>query len=258
MNRPPATRESTGERRALRAAREPGPIDISPEVRDALIRILTLEATPKKTAIDPSPILSLEAVDTLEAYLRARMPDDALAIYAARTPALKVFDLAKIGTLSEEAWEGGLSKARIVLGPWGKLFVCIPRRPEKGYPLRVTFFDPDDHTEANPSTLAEWLDRVFEALVDQRAEDFDEDDLFFDEDESAPEEVSWVPRLERTVILPSTHDEKAGRRVRHARFGEGVIRRSLPEGGKLEIDFGDAGVKVLVAKYVVELHDRDA
>ncbi len=255
MNRP-ATRESTGERRALRAAREPGPLYLTPEVRDALIRILTLEASPQ-SAIDPSPILSLEAVDTLEEYLRARMPDDALAIYAARTPALAVFDLAKIGTLSEQAWGEGLSKARIVLGTWGKVLVCIPRRPEKGYPLRVTFFDPDDHTEANPSTLAEWLNRVFENILEQRVQNIDDDDLFFGEEEQAGEGLAWYPRLERTLVMPVARDEKAGRRVRHARFGEGVIRRSLSEGDKLEIDFGDVGVKVLVAKYVTEL-DGDA
>jgi hypothetical protein len=221
-------------------------------VRDALIRILTLEASPQST-IDPSPILSLEAVDTLEEYLRARMPDDALAVYAAHTPALANFDLGKVGTLSEQAWEAGLSKARIVVGIWGKVFVCIPRRPDKGYPLRVTFFDPDDHTEANPSTFAEWLDRVFEGVLEQRAQDLADDDLSWDEEESEPEKLAWDPRLERTVVMPVARDEKAGRRVRHARFGEGVIRRSLPEGDKLEVDFGDAGVKVLVAKYVTEV-----
>ena len=58
------------------------------------------------------------------------------------------------------------------------------------------------------------------------------------------------------VVLPVPGEEKAGQRVRHARFGIGVVKRALPEGDKLEIDFGDVGVKVLVAKYVEELPDE--
>lgn len=249
--------ESTGERRALRAAREPGPLEVSPEVSQGLARILTFESARSDSAVERAPILSLEAVDTLEDYLRARIPDDALALFAARSRTLAGFDLAKVGALSEDAWGTGLSKARIVLGVWGKHLVCIPRRPERGYPLRVTFYDPEDQTEANPSSLAEWLDRVLET-VDQVSED--ELDLesaeSWDADE-APADLTWTPRLERTVVLPAAPgEEKAGQRVRHARFGIGVVKRALPEGDKLEIDFGDVGVKVLVAKYVEELPDE--
>ena len=250
------TRESTGERRALREAREPGPLAVSPEVSHGLARLLAQGKT-DPAAIDPAPVLSLEAVDTLEDYLRARMPDDALAIFAAR--ALDGFDLAKVGTLSESAWGSGLSKARIVLGSWGKHLVCIPRRPERGYALRVTFYDPEDSTESNPSTIAEWLDRVLESMVDDTVEDLDLETGAggtdgWDAIERAADRITWTPRLERTVVLPpAPGEEKAGRRVRHARFGEGVVTRALPEGDKLEIDFGDVGVKVLVAKYVEEL-----
>jgi hypothetical protein len=259
----PDTRESsTGERRALREAREEGPLEVSPEVRRALERMLAFEQQQSGGSATISSVLSLEAVDTLEDYLRARMPDDALAVFASRPLTLADFDLARVGALSESAWESGLRKARIVLGAWGKHLVCIPRRPERGHPLRVTFYDPEDQTESNPSSLAEWLDRVFESVMDAQSGG-DEIDLDlegdgaggggWDENERAAEALAWTPRLERTLVLPTPGIEKAGRRVRHARFGVGVVRRALPEGDKLEIDFGDAGVKVLVAKYVEEL-----
>lgn len=253
-----STRDSTGERRALREAREPGPLEVSPEVSVGLARILTFESGRNGAAIERAPILSLEAVDTLEDYLRARIPDDALAIFAARSRTLAGFDLAKVGALSEDAWAAGLSKARIVLGVWGKHLVCIPRRPERGYPLRVTFYDPEDQTEANPSSLAEWLDRVLESVDQVSDDELDLDGAeSWDADEPAAEDLTWTPRLERTVVLPAAPgEEKAGQRVRHARFGIGVVKRALPEGDKLEIDFGDAGVKVLVAKYVEELPDE--
>jgi hypothetical protein len=41
-------------------------------------------------------------------------------------------------------------------------------------------------------------------------------------------------------------------RVTHAKFGEGVVLRELSDGGeaKLEIDFGAAGRKILLARFV--------
>jgi hypothetical protein len=267
----------TGERRALRAPREAGPLEVSPDVRVALLRMLVMDRRiareeGRELAIDPAPILSLEAVDALEDHFRARLPDDALAIFCAPTDVLEGFALRRVGALTEKAWQHGLSKARIVLGELGARLVCIPRRPDRGYALRVTFFDPEDRSEGDSQTLASWLDRILEEAVEHsrpaapesalddatlEAGDLDElidDPLLAIEREVA--ETEWAPHLERTLVRES-HELARVRRVRHARFGEGLVLRAIPESDKLEIDFGPAGVRILVAKYVEELGPRE-
>ncbi len=263
-SRPPTSRAPTpppdppsSERRALRAPREPGPIEISRDVRSALMRMLVTEHAAARRAggdppaIDAAPILSLEAVDALEDHLRARMPDDALAVFAAHPAALQLFTLGRVGALTELAWDRGLSKARVVLGELGQRLACIPRRPDRGFPLRVTFFDLEEHTEGDSTTLAAWLERTLE---ESGEEEPPEDDGWEDVEREVAS-LRWEPRLERTLVRPSANDGKK-RRVRHPRFGDGIVLRQLPESEKLEIDFGAAGVKVLVAKYVEELGDE--
>lgn len=264
-------RESpSSERRALRDVREPGPLEVSPEVAAALGRLLAIEAKmdamagEAQRAIDPAPALSLEAVDTLEDFLRARLPDDALAIFAARARALSLFELAQVGSRSERAWEMGLGKGRIVLGVHGKHLVCVPRRPDAGFALRVTLFDPEDSTEADGGTLASWLERLVDTYMGEllsggAADDGDDDvldtalDLDLDlGDIEGPSE--WMPRLERTLVIPDPTRRAQGRRVRHPRFGVGTVLKASPESDKLEIDFGgEHGVRVLVARYVEEI-----
>lgn len=262
-------RRESSERRALREVREPGPLGVSPEVAAALARLLAIEAKMDATAgeapraIDSAPTLSLEAVDTLEDFLRARLPDDALAIFAARSKTLSLFELAQVGSRSERAWEMGLGKGRIVLGIYGKHLVCVPRRPDAGFALRVTLFDPEDSTESDGGTLASWLERVVDGcmgeLLSGGGSDDEDDgaDLDLDLDLGAVEGPSdWMPQLERTLVLPDPVREAQGRRVRHPRFGVGTVLKASPESDKLEIDFGhEHGVRVLVARYVEDVTD---
>jgi hypothetical protein len=246
---------TSGERRALRLPRAPGPLELSRDVHDALVRLMVTEhalfgdpdAPPPE--LPTTPVLSLEAVDALEDHLRARVHDDALAVFAARSDSLTGFELRQVGELTETAWERGLSKARVVLGTSGGRLVCIPRRPDRGYALRVSFFDVEDQTEGDGCTLAEWLDRVLEGTVD---------DLEVDPDlmESIEREISLVrfrPGLAPTLAAAARTEPETPRRVRHPKFGEGRVVRRFPESDKLEIDFGPHGTRVLVAKYVEEL-----
>lgn len=266
----------TSERRALRAPRDPGPLEISPDVHTALLRMLVVDrqmarADGRELAIDPAPVLSLEAVDALEEHFRARLADDALAIFATPVDVLEGFALRRVGALTDAAWERGLSKARIVIGEFGSRLVCIPRRPDRGYALRVTFYDPEDRSEGDSQTLAAWLDRILEEAVEHSRPapsegDGADDDALLDDDAlmddpilAAERELSvteWAPRLEPTLVRES-HERARIRLVRHARFGDGVVLRALPESDKLEIDFGPAGVKILVSKYVEELGSRE-
>ncbi|UJR85339.1 Hypothetical protein I5071_74190 [Sandaracinus amylolyticus] len=261
----------SSERRALRDVREPGPLEVAPEVRAALARLLALEARVatlegrEAKPIDPRPTLSLEAVDTLEDFLRARLADDALALFAARAETFDQFSLAQVGSRSERAWDMGLGKGRIVLGVHGKHLVCIARRPDPGFALRVTLFDPEDRTESDGGSLGSWLERVVDGVMGEilSAGSSDEDDdgdvdvtaVDLDLDlamDDGPRD--WQPYLERTLVLPDKTRETSGRRVHHPRFGIGVVLRALPESDKLEIDFGgEHGVKVLVSKYVQEV-----
>jgi hypothetical protein len=252
------TQDSTtgsGERRALREVRAPGPLSVSPEVADALSALVGLQRG-AGAEVDLSPVLSLEAVDALEDHLRARLPDDVLAIFAARPRALESFELGRVGARCEVAWQGGLRKSRVALGPHGKHVVCVMRRPEAGHPLRVLLFDPEDASEADAGTLPQWLRRVLDAAVEAAlSEDAElpEGEDAWDVLAGASDVAPLTPRLERTLTLPEPGAEAAGRRVRHRRFGEGVVLRQLPGTEKLEIDFGEAGVKVLVAEYVEEV-----
>lgn len=247
-------------------------LEVSPDVHAALVRMLVMDrrlarAGGEDLHIDPAPIVSLEAIDALEDHFRARLPDDALAIFAASAGVLEGFELRRVGALTEAAWERGLSKARIVLGEFGPRLVCIPRRPDRGYALRVTFFDPEDRTEGDSQALAAWLDRILEEAVEHaRAADPRDDatlesiaDLADDPFLATEREVAetrWMPRIERTMARTSQVHERA-RRVRHPRFGEGVVVRAIPCTDKLEIDFGPAGLKVLLAKYVEELERNE-
>lgn len=242
----------------MRARREPGPLEVSREVRAALVRLHAFEAAVAQSVgtahVEIAPVLSLEAVETLEEHFRANLPDDALALFASGADALERFELGKVGGLTEDAWASGLSKARIVLGDWGGRAVCIPRRPDRGYALRVTFFDRADRTEGDSSTLAAWLDRV----VDDRRDLFElEDDGWDERDDAEDAARRWNPTLARTVAPLPAADAPKVRRVRHARFGEGRVLRRIPMTEKLEVDFGAAGTRVVVANYLEELEDGE-
>jgi hypothetical protein len=225
----------------MRATREPGPLAISIDVRGALVRLLV----GTRAKVEPVPEIPLEAVAALEDHLRAKIHDDALALFAAKTAMLDALELGKVGALCETSWDRGLSKARVVLGPIGPRLLCIPRRPDAGAALRVTFYDPRVNTEADAKLLAVWLDEQLE--VD------DEDRRTEIEIEAA--DLRWSPSLVRTLPVAGAAAPSKVRRVRHEKFGVGTVLREVPGTEKLEIDFGEAGVRVLVAKYVEDLGD---
>src|SRR5262245_59759242 len=110
----------------MRAPREPGPLAITGEVRGRLVRTLVASSAP----VDPAPLISLEAVEALEEHLRARLHDDASALFAAKAGVLEALELGKVGALCETSWDRGLGKARVVLGPAGPRLLCVPRRPD--------------------------------------------------------------------------------------------------------------------------------
>ena len=195
--------------------------------------------------VGPARALGAGAVGALEAHLRTRLSDDVLAVLSSGAASLAPFALGSVGARSEEAWLAGLSKARLVLGPAGPRQVCVPRRGEPGAPVRVTFFDPGAGTEGDGTTLAAWLER----LTDAARGDGELDEDAWAELERLTEAEPFTPCLEPAPGAPPPA-EGPRRRVRHPRFGVGEVRRQIPGTEKIEIDFGPAGVRTLVARYV--------
>jgi len=231
----------------VRTRRQPGPLEVSAAVRAALARLLVVERVleGRPMALGPCAPLPLEAVETLEEHLRARLSDDALAVFAAEAGALEGFSLGQVGARSEEAWARGLSKARVVLGVHAGLGVCAPRRPVPGQPLRVSFFDPVHRTEGDVRPLAAWLEHLVEVVL----EGVELDEATLEAIEACLEAPRFEPGLAPVLEAPVL-EAPVVPWVRHARFGEGRVLRARPGTDQLEIDFGPHGIRVLVARFV--------
>jgi hypothetical protein len=239
-------RHDGDESKGLLDPRSEGPLALPRTLALPYIRLQLRERFPKdrKYVVEPSPTLSLEAVTTLEEFLQTRLADEVLAFFATKARALADFSLSKVGGLTEHAWDLGMPKGRIALGLVEGRYMCMPRRFEPGHPVRVTFYDPDARVESDALTLAAWVDRL-----EQRADteiDFDALDRL--DNRAAKQE--WCPVLVSTPAVQCTQEPE--RRVRHPKFGEGIVRKSHERGEKLEIEFAE-GTKVLLAKFVQEL-----
>jgi hypothetical protein len=241
----------------------PGPLSISPSLHDVLRLCRSLAARDAAAATDVaargSLALELASVNAIESELGATLPDDVLVVLAARMPILDCASglrLDGIVDAAETAVERAARRHRplpddlVVIGT----LYCEPfaEREDGAH-------GGDDHTLAIPrsgdangtrlvvdghdTTLAElmrdkitaWYRKLgtewFAALHALTEHPFADD--------------SFQPRLVGELVRA----DLPVRLVTHAKWGRGRVVSEL-DGGKLVVDFDEAGRKTLLSRFV--------
>ncbi|PCC75315.1 hypothetical protein SAMN02745121_03962 [Nannocystis exedens] len=210
----------------------------------AYLALLAAERGPEVVAT-PEIVVSLdaEAVADVERELGLRFDPAVLLLFAV----VDVFgmydlDLARLPSLRNEAEAASVPASLVPLGRDGHEWICVERRAAAA--RIVVYLDDDQSRRSLP--VADWLDEV----VEQHLHGSDPTDA----ERRALE--AWMKKA--TLEVRMTAADRTPRsfcRVRHPKFGEGVVRREERSGAdtKLEIDFGQAGVRVLLSRFVERL-----
>ncbi len=210
------------------ARRTTGPIEPSDPTRRVLAALREQEQAPLR------PELLLQNLADVEMAFAARFSDDLLAVWAAAVPWLS--DTHKLTVTGVIGLTGALREHRvrgdlIGVGRWGDLFLCVEKRQRVPAPgCELVILDPDDKTSETVA-LASWLSQRLE-----------------ERGSASPRDVSaFAPRIVRPLPAASS-----GKKVRHAKFGEGNVLREIGTGPlrKLQIDFPTFGLKMLQARFV--------
>lgn len=245
-------------------ARSPGPIAAPEpllatltEYRQLHLALAEVEpGHPWLTVLEQPTELELDAVAALEQALGAGFSDAMLATFASRVPHLEdqlEVQVAGLAALAEEARAVGCPAELLAFGRQADLFWCVPRREHAWTTTAVTPWHPLDGAGA-AQPLARWLREV--ALADLRdllteldAIDPSHDELPVDA------QIEWARVHTPTLVLSRAAVVAAAPRVQHGKFGVGRVLRSTGDGDarKLEIDFGPAGVRTILARFVQEL-----
>lgn len=221
-------------------------IDVDP--RHAWLRMLELP-----TEVAPERVIELEA------ELDAGLSDATLAMIASRVPHLAEdyqVTLEGMAQRTRDAWAEGCPQDLIVLAQAGEDRWCVPRREHPWATTNVTPWHRIDGSGA-PRGLERWLregpmDDLAGLLIDQGVNDWDrDDDPPHRWERGEPQQHDLIPKL----AVPQAVIEAATVRVEHPKFGVGRVLRSAGAGDarKLDIDFGTAGVKTILARFVREL-----
>ncbi|MBL9101287.1 MAG: hypothetical protein JNL82_10035 [Myxococcales bacterium] len=248
------------------AERAPGPITASASLLATLAEYRRLHAPlvdvdPRHAwlrALELPTELAPEQVAAVEQELGARLSDATLAALASRVPHLgDVYEVTLDGMIerTREAWAAGVDRDTIVLARAGDDLWLVPRDEHPWATTSVTPWHRVDGS-AQPRGLERWLrdtamDDLADMLVDLGVNTWDADDEpphRFDRREA---EHDLVPRL----AVAQAAVEAAQVRVEHPKFGVGRVLRAAGAGEarKLDIDFGAAGVKTILARFVREL-----
>jgi len=271
--------------------REPGPIPISKGLLQALHVCSSMRAyaeaeddldLAREASPQSEPTLAAADVARVEAALEATLAEDLLALCALRVPAVEIgtgITLDSMATLAGQAFaapipDGWVAIATLEVEPY-----AAEREGEHGAPVQVVCVERDPGP-GEPTVL----------VLALRDEDEDEDDE--EADEERPDEVElplgafvreqlalgyenlrdWMAILKSAADVEKKRpalarfapalvgDERPaapadGRRVRHAKFGEGTVL-SEDRGGaepKLTVAFDSAGTKTLLARFLTDV-----
>lgn len=172
---------------------------------------------------DAGPVdLDNDRVRKIEAAVGVRLPDDVLACFAAGVLADRcAMTLGSVvghtGALREAGARGDL----IGVGRVERDVILCVRKPER----TLVSFDVTDRSERDHD-LAAWLEGM------------------------AP--GADAPPLHARLVAFQPESTMAGRRVRHAKFGEGKALREIGTGPtrKVQVDFPGRGLKLLQARFL--------
>lgn len=248
-------------------ARSPGPIAAPEPLLVALaeyrqMHLALAEVEPGHPWLDAleQPIeLEIAAVAAVEDALAAGFSDMIVAVLASHVPHLEdsfEMQLAGLANLAEEARAVGCPAELLAVARQADLFFCVPRHEHAWAVTTITPWHPLDGAEL-PRPLLRWLKDVALAdLLDLLTElDAIDPGLELPADAQAESARVHQPRL----VEAHAAVVAAAPRVSHAKFGVGRVLRSTGGGDdrKLEIDFGAAGVRTILARFVRELPPED-
>jgi len=271
--------------------RDPGPIPISKGLLQALHVCSSIRAfadaeedlaLAREVSARTEPTLAAADVARVEAALDATLSSDLLALCALGVPAVEIgtgITLDGMASLAGQSFaaaipDGWVAIATLEADPYG-----AERDADHGAPVQVVCVDRDAG-DGEPTVLVL-------PLLDEEDEDEDAED-----EEERPEEVElplgafvreqlavgyanlrdWMAILKATGDVEKKHPQLArfaptlvgdgapaaaadGRRVRHAKFGEGTVLGE-DHGGtepKLTVAFDSAGTKTLFARFLTDV-----
>jgi hypothetical protein len=244
-------------------ARTPGPIAAPEALLTTLAEYRQLHLAladsepghPWLAALELPCELEIDAVARQEEALGASFSDLVLAVLAARVPHLEdAFELAlELGPLAAEARAQRCPVDLLAIARAGETFYCVPRREHAWATTTITPWHPEDGT-STPRPLQRWLkegpiDDLWQHLAELQAIDPGADEPL--PPQARPDAASpFGPRL----VLAHGVGTAVGQ-GEHRKFGVGRVLRAIGEGDarKLDIDFGPAGVRTILARFVREL-----
>lgn len=245
------------------AYRQPGALHIDHAAYAVLGELRLLEGARRPAALD------IEQIDGLERIFEVRLPDDLLAVLAARSRyLLDVWNLSleHIADNCEHAWReiyrgepsGALrdpdwlySRGPFCVGRrWDGTLMLVPRRsaPEEPTVLRL-WRAGEERRRGLADTLRDEVDQM-RLMLDERQRV---------EAARAPRKVIPLAAQRFAPRLTGRQDERQGernRRVRHASFGDGTViapsGREVSRGDrrKLAVRFDSGDTRVLLSRYV--------
>jgi len=210
--------------------RSPGDLNVSARVRATLIGLRRAGGQTARAE------LQLERVREVEAAVGMHLPDDLLAVFAARAPHLEQRYRMSLGMVIGHT--GALRDLRargdlVGVGQCGRReYLCLDKGAPATREPHLLTYDADDKTTRDHA-LAGWLAERLDALGNPDRE---------------PDDPDFLPRL----IQPMPESSMSGRRVRHPKFGEGKALREIGDGPtrKVQVDFPGWGLKLLQARFL--------
>lgn len=219
---------------------ELGPIAISEPLRR------TLAAVRRASGVGPIEV-AFDSVSAVERELGCAIPNGVLAFLAAtgRSPGAPVPITDEIDGFYEASdaapkdWRREFRFDHVAFDGWGdwpRYYACWARGANRG----------DETARVWDMKAAAFFDRIVEdrtldAVLRFRYE--------LDAKALASLDPQEIAAFCPAIVPP---EPERVRRVHHAKFGLGVVSRVL-ESDKLEIDFGDAGVRVLLSRFVTDV-----
>jgi hypothetical protein len=208
-----------------RHARKTQDIELGPRLGRVLAELRRVHG------IETDLELDVDRVRDVEAVIGGEIPDPWLAVLASSVPALEhdlQFQLSEIAAHTKAAHQFPVQRDLVALGRDGtSLFVGFVRGRDAD---RIAVYD-SDRKSLKPDDLTGWLLRRFEL-----------------DEASLPDSPALTLRLVRHVL--PTDDGKP--RVRHAKWGEGLVLAEHGEGPtrKVKADFPGLGLKVVQARFL--------
>lgn len=204
-------------------------LDLSERLRAVLVELR------RRAAVDAALELDVDRVRDVEAVIGGSIPDPWLGILAAQIPRLRdelQLDLAAVAGHTKRAHQSSVQRDFVALGcDDGHLFYGFLRGRD---PDRIAIFDNEDRSVASAS-LEQWLMQRFD-LADADLRD--------------ATGSSVHPSVQLIRHVRPSHEGKT--RVRHAKWGEGVVLAEDGEGPtrKVKAEFPGLGLKVVQARFL--------